>query len=52
MERCSIIENTTIRLNVIDYKTRPVSVTADHNEFRNIVEVYISTNIDLSFKLM
>lgn len=45
-------ENTTIRLNVIDYKTRPVSVTADHNEFRNIVEVYISTNIDLSFKLM
>jgi len=45
-------ENTKIRLNVIDYNERPVSVTADHNEFRDIIEVYISTNNDLCFELM
>jgi len=45
-------ENTKINLIVNDYKNRPVSVSADHIEFRNIVEVDISTAKDLSFNLL
>ena len=45
-------ENTKIKLKVIDYKIRPVNVTADHNEFKNIVEVDISSAQDLSFELL
>ena len=45
-------ENTKIKLNVIDYKTRPVSVTADHNEFKNIIEVDIASAKNLSFELL
>ena len=45
-------ENTKIKLNVIDYNTRPVSVTADYNEFRNIAEVDISSAQNFSFELL
>lgn len=45
-------ENTKIKLFVNDYKSRPVSATADHNEFRDIVEVEISTAKNLSFELL
>ena len=45
-------EDTKIKLIVNDYKLRPVSVTADHNEFRNVVEVDISSSQDLSFELL
>ena len=34
------------------YKNRAVSVTADHNEFRNITEVEISCAENLSFELL
>ena len=37
-----IAEDTKIKIEVIDYKNRPVSVTADHNKFRNIKSVMIS----------
>ena len=45
-------ENTKIKLNVIDFKTRPVSVTADHHEIKNIIEVDIACAEDLSFELL
>ena len=45
-------ENTKINLIVNDFKTRPVSVTADHNEMRNIVEVDVASAKDLSFELL
>jgi NAD+ kinase len=45
-------ENTKIKLNVVDYKSRPVSVTADYNEFRNIIEVDIASAENLSFELL
>ena len=45
-------ENTLINIIVKDYNNRPVSVTADHNEFRNIIEVNIATSNNLSFELM
>ena len=37
---------------VQDFNNRSVSVTADHNEFRNIIEVDIATSKNLSFELM
>ena len=45
-------ENTKIKLKVIDYNMRPVSVTADHNEFRNIVEVKIESDQKSTFELL
>ena len=45
-------EKTKIKLIVNDHKLRPVSVTADHNEFRNITEVEISSSQNLSFELL
>jgi len=45
-------ENTKININVIDHLIRPVSVTADHNEFRNIVEVKIASAQNSSFELL
>ena len=36
-------EKTKIDLNVIDYNVRPSSVTADHNEFRDIMSVKIQS---------
>ena len=45
-------ENTKIKLIVNDYKSRPVNATADHNEFRNIVEVDIFSAQNLSFELL
>ena len=38
-------EKTKIDLKVIDYNVRPSSVTADHNEFRNIKNVKIQSSI-------
>ena len=37
-------EKTKIDLNVIDCNIRPSSVTADHNEFRNIKSVKIQSS--------
>jgi NAD+ kinase len=37
-------ENLEIKLNIIDSNLRPVSVTADHSEFRNIKNVEIKSN--------
>ena len=37
-------ENIEIKLNIIDSNLRPVSVTADHSEFRNIKNVEIKSN--------
>jgi len=37
-------ENLEIKLNIIDSKIRPASVTADHSEFRNIKNVEIKSN--------
>ena len=45
-------ENTKININVIDHLIRPVSVTADHNEFRNIVEVKIVSAQNSSCELL
>ena len=45
-------ENTKIEFIVKDHINRAVSVTADHNEFRNIIEVEISCAENLSFELL
>jgi NAD+ kinase len=45
-------ENTNIEFIVRDFNKRPVSVTADHNEFRNVKEVSVSCAEDLSFELL
>lgn len=45
-------EKTKIKFIIKDDSKRPVSVTADHNEFRNIKEVKISSSEDLSFNLL
>ena len=45
-------QNTKIHINVVDHLNRPVSVTADHNEFRNIVEVKIESDQKSAFELL
>ena len=45
-------ENAKIKFIVKDHKNRAVSVTADHNEYRNITEVEISCAENLSFELL
>ena len=45
-------EKTKIKLNVIDSKTRPSSVTADHNEFRNVKEVEINSSSNIKCELL
>ena len=45
-------QNTKIHINVVDHLNRPVSVTADHNEFRNIVEVKIASDQKSAFELL
>ena len=47
-----LAENTKININVLENINRPVSVTADHNQFRDIVEVDISCSEDLFFELL
>ena len=41
-------DNTEIEINVIDPSKRPVSVTADFKEFKNIKKVKIKINNDKS----
>ena len=45
-------EKTNIKLNVIDSKLRPSSVTADHNEFRNVKEVEINSSSNIKCELL
>ena len=45
-------ENTKIEIIIKDYKNRPVSITADHNEFRNIIAVEVSCSENLSCELL
>ena len=45
-------EKTNIKLNVIDSKFRPSSVTADHNEFRNVKEVEINSSSNIKCELL
>ena len=45
-------ENTKIKFEVKSPKTRPSSVTADHNEFRNIKEVEITSSEDIKCNLL
>ena len=45
-------ENTKIKFEVNSSKTRPSSVTADHNEFRNIKEVEITSSEDIKCNLL
>ena len=44
--------NTNIKFEVIDNINRPVSVTADHSEFRNIVKVDIISSQKSSCKIL
>ena len=44
--------NTNIKFEVIDNINRPVSVTADHSEFRNIVKVDIISSQKNSCKIL
>ena len=44
--------NTNIKFEVIDNINRPVSVTADHSEFRNIVKVDIISDQKSSCKIL
>ena len=44
--------NTNIKFEVIDNINRPVSVTADHSEFRNIVKVDIISSKKSSCKIL
>ncbi len=44
--------NTNIKFEVIDNINRPVSVTADHSEFRNIVKVDIISSQTSSCKIL
>ncbi len=44
--------NTNIKFEVIDNINRPVSVTADHSEFRNIVKVDIISSKKNSCKIL
>ena len=44
--------NTNIKFEVIDNINRPVSVTADHSEFRNIVKVGIISSQKSSCKIL
>ena len=45
-------ENTKINFVVNSSKNRPTSVTADHNEFRNIGEVAIKSSDDIKCNLL
>ena len=45
-------ENTKINFLVNNSKVRSASVTADHNEFRNINEVVISSSKDIKCNLL
>ena len=45
-------ENNKINFKIIDYKKRPVSVTADNKEFRNIKSVEIYSSEKYSCKLL
>ena len=44
--------NTNISFEVIDNINRPVSVTADHSEFRNIVKVDIISSKKYTSKIL
>ncbi|PPR46938.1 MAG: NAD kinase [Alphaproteobacteria bacterium MarineAlpha5_Bin9] len=45
-------ENTKIKIISNNIEKRPVSVTADHNEFRNIIEVEIQTSKNFTVELL
>jgi len=45
-------EKNIIKINVLNFKDRQVSVTADNIEFRNIKEVTIHTSSDKSCKIL
>ncbi len=45
-------EKNTIKINVINFQNRKVSVTADNIEFRNIKEVTIQSSKDKSCKIL
>jgi NAD+ kinase len=45
-------ENTKIEFFVKDHKKRKISVTADHNEFRNVINVEVTCADYLSFELL
>ena len=40
----NVLKMLKIDLNVMDYNVRPQSVTADHNEFRDIEEVEVTSS--------
>jgi NAD+ kinase len=41
-----------VRFEVINFKSRPVNATADSSEVKNVKEVIISENRDISFKIL
>ena len=45
-------ESNIIKINVLNYKERQVSATADNIEFRNIKEVTIQSSIDKTCKIL
>jgi len=44
--------NSKIKLEVLDYKSRPVSATADFNEVSNVKEVTVFEDRDINFKIL
>ena len=45
-------EKTKIKFTVIDFNNRPVDVSADHNQFKNVTEVKISSSEESYFELL
>ena len=52
MERRPTFIKNIIKINVLNFKDRQVSVTADNIEFRNIKEVTIQSSSDKSCKIL
>ena len=44
--------DSVVEFNVIDYKTRPVSATADYTEVRNVKKVMVREDSSLKFTLL